>query len=98
MILIRDIFQLKFGKTKDAIALWKEGKDILKKNGHYPDRVLTDLVGNYYTFVLETTSPSISEFEGAMKKTFNEKAYSEWYQKFIPLVEGGHREIFNIIE
>ena len=98
MILVRDVFQLKFGKAKEAIALWKEGKEILKKNGHYPNRVLTDLVGKYYTFILETTSTNFSEFEESMKTTFKEKAYAEWYQKFIPLVENGYREIFNIVE
>jgi hypothetical protein len=98
MILVRDVFQLKFGKAKEALALWKEGKEILQKYGHYPDRVLTDLAGNYYTLVLETTSKNLSEFEESMKNTFKDKAYSEWYQKFIPLAESGHREIFNIVE
>ena len=98
MILVRDIFQLKFGKAKEAVALWKEGKELLKKTGHYPDRVLTDLVGNYYTLVLESTSENFSEFEDSMKKAFKDKAYGEWYQKFIPLAESGYREVFNILE
>jgi len=98
MILIRDVFQLKFGKAKEALAIWKEGKEILKKNGHYHDRVPTDLAGNYYTLVLETTSNNFSEFEESMKNTFKDNAYSEWYQKFIPLAESGHREIFNIVK
>ena len=34
MILVRDIFQLKFGKAKDAIALWQEGKTIAQEIGH----------------------------------------------------------------
>ena len=34
MILVRDIFQLKFGKAKEAIALWQEGKEIAREVGH----------------------------------------------------------------
>ena len=98
MILIRDIFQLKFGKAKDAIALLKEGMVLMKKAGHPPDRVLTDLVGKYYTLVMEMTSESLASFEASMKQAFKDDAFEKWYQKFVPLVESGHREVFNIIE
>ncbi len=33
MILVRDIFQLKFGKAKEAISLMKEGLAIAKTFG-----------------------------------------------------------------
>ena len=70
MILIRDIFQLKFGRAKDAMALLKEGTQLMKKAGHAPDRVLTDLVGNFYSLVMETTANNLSEFEATMKEAF----------------------------
>ena len=98
MILIRDIFQLKFGRAKDAMALLKEGTQLMKKAGHAPDRVLTDLVGNFYSLVMETTANNLSEFEATMKEAFKDDTFEKWYQKFIPLVESGRREIFNIIE
>jgi hypothetical protein len=98
MILIRDIFQLKFGKAKDALTLWREGAQLMKKAGHTPDRVLTDLVGNFYTLVVETTTNSLSEFEATRKEAFKDDTLEKWYQKFIPLVESGRREIFNIID
>jgi hypothetical protein len=44
MILVRDIFQLKFGRAKDALALWKEGAGLAQKYGYKIDRLLTDLV------------------------------------------------------
>lgn len=98
MILIRDIFQLKFGKAKEAKALWKEGAQLMKKAGHTPDRILTDLVGNYYTLVMEVTSDNLASFEASIKEVFKDDAFEKWYQKFIPLVESGRREIFNIVE
>jgi len=31
MIVVRDIFQLKFSRAKEALALWKEGLPLVKK-------------------------------------------------------------------
>jgi hypothetical protein len=97
MILVRDIFNLKFGKAKEAISVWNEGKKILQNVNHFPERVLTDFTGNYYTLVIESTFNSLSEFEESLQNAFKAKDYQEWYQKFIPLAEGGHREIFKIL-
>jgi hypothetical protein len=98
MILVRDIFQLKFGKAREALAIWKEGTKILRKNDINVSRVLTDLTGQYYTLIMESTYDSLSAFDNAMK---TEVASDEWkahYQKFVPLVESGRREIFTIVE
>lgn len=98
MILVRDIFQLKFGKAKEAKALAKEMGELRMKYGHAPTRFMTDLVGPYYTFVMEATHENLSVYEKAMKDTMGAKEFGEWYQKFVPLVESGRREIFTIVE
>ncbi len=98
MILVRDIFQLKFGKAKDAKALWKEGQSIAKKVGYGPARALTDLTGPYYIFVMESTFENLAAFEKSLKETMGAKEWAEWYQRFVPLVESGRREIFTIVE
>lgn len=98
MILVRDVFKLKFGKSREAITLWKEGREIMKSIEHMPDRVLTDLVSTYYTLVLETTYRDVSEMEASLQKAFKDERWQKWYQKFVPLAESGYREIFNIVE
>ena len=99
MIVVRNVFQLKFGKAREAVALWKEGAEIIRKGGGPgPDRILTDLVGDFYTLVVETKAANLAEFEASFKKMPNSPEMQAWYQKFTPLVEGGHREIFNIVE
>jgi len=50
MILVRDVFRLKFGKAKDAQALLKEGLRIAKKAGFSLDRALMDVTGPFYTW------------------------------------------------
>ena len=98
MILIRDVFQLKFGKARDALAVWKEMADHAKKAG-WPGqpRVLTDLVGPYYTLVMETTAKDLHSWETEMQ-TMLDPEWRTIYAKFTPLVEGGHREIFTVQE
>jgi len=49
MIVVRNVFRVKFGQSKEAVALWKESFTLAKKIG-FPaksSRVLTDLVGQF---------------------------------------------------
>ena len=99
MILVRNVFQLKFGKAKEAVALLKEGIAIQKRAGaEMNQRIMTDLVGTFYTLVLELTVPSMSALEANMPKVWADKDWQAYYQKFIELVESGYREIFTIVE
>jgi hypothetical protein len=98
MILVRDVFQLRFGKAREAKALWKKGAALNKKLRYGPGRGMVDLVGTYYTFVLETTYKDLADYEGALKKVLGAKDCSKWYQKFMPLVESGRREIYTILD
>ena len=98
MIIVRDIFSLKFGKAKAVKELWKEGAGIIKKYGDAPHRAMFDLVGNAYTFVLESTHENLSSYESSLKSTLGAEEWSAWYQKFIPLVDSSKREIFTIVE
>lgn len=97
MILVRNVFQLKFGKAREATALMKENEALLKKHGGAQIRYLTDLTGQFYTLVMEITYKSLTDLEQSQKETMGAKEFSDWYQKFIPLVESGHREIFSIL-
>lgn len=98
MILVRDIFQLKFGKAKDAVASIKRFDAIRSKHGITdPVRFLTDLTGPYYTLVMETTFENLGSFESMMKNETGGKEFGEWYAGFVPLVDSGRREIFTIV-
>jgi hypothetical protein len=98
MIVVRDIFQLKFGKAKEAMALWKEGVDIIKKSGFKPDRMLTDLTGQYYTLVMESSFKSLADYENMDMSHTESAEWRTWYQKFVPLVESGRREMFRTVD
>ena len=101
MIVIRNVFQLKFGKAREAVALMKEGLAIQKRvmSGlEYSSRVLTDVTGPFYTLVLELTVPNLSTFESQAPRLFGDKEWQAHYQKLAPLVESGHREVYSVVE
>jgi len=99
MILVRNVFRLKFGKSREAVAMMKDGITIQKKlaPGISP-RLLTDLSGDFYTLVLELTVPSLATLEATQTQIMSDKDWQAHYQKFVPLVESGYREIYTIVE
>ncbi|HEX2249201.1 MAG TPA: NIPSNAP family protein [Gemmatimonadales bacterium] len=100
MILVRDVFRLKFGKAREAVAVSKEGMEVWRRAGFSgPVRILTDLVGpSYYTLILESTYDNLAEYERVERTALAANEWKRWYQKFVPLAESGHREIFTIVE
>src|SRR5215211_902777 len=101
MIVVRNVFQLKFGKAKEAVALMKEGIAIQKRaitGADFSTRLLTDLTGPFYTVVLELTVANMTTFESYAPRLFGDKDWQAHYEKLAPLVESGHREIYTIVE
>ena len=101
MVVIRNVFQLKFGKAREAIALFKEGVAIQKRIGaglSFSTRLLTDVTGPFYTVVLEITTPNLAAFEENAPRLMGDKDWQANYQKIGPLVESGHRDIFTVVE
>jgi hypothetical protein len=101
MVVIRNVFRLKFGKAREAVALFKEGIAIQKRVGagmDFSTRLLTDVTGPFYTVVLELTVPNLAAFEGAAPQLMGDKDWQANYQKIGSLVESGSREIFTLVE
>jgi hypothetical protein len=99
MILVRNVFRLKYGQARPAVALFKEARDLMTRLGHStPTRVLTDLTGPAYTLVLEQTYPDLMAWEKDGQSTLGQDDWRAWYQRFTPLVDSGYREIFTIVE
>jgi len=100
MVVIRNVFQLKFGKAREALALVKEGVEIQKRvfsGTEFSNRVLTDVTGPFYTLVLELTVPNLATFETTAPRLFGNKEWQANYEKMAQLVQSGYREIFNVV-
>jgi hypothetical protein len=100
MIVVRNVFQIEFGKAKDAVALWKEGLDIAHRAGVLGDdaRLMTDVAGpEFYTLILESTFESLEAWDTQSRKLMENPAWRAWYPKVAALTRGGRREILNVV-
>ncbi len=101
MLVVRNVFKLKFGKAKEAVALVKQGVAIQNRalaGLDFSTRVLTDVTGPFYTLVLELTVPNLATFEANAPRLFGDKEWQANYQQVAALVESGYREVFTIVE
>jgi hypothetical protein len=100
MIVVRDIFRLKFGQSKEPVALWKEAVASLRTSGYgaVNVRLLTDMAGpDFYTVVLESTFNSTADWEKAHLAARDNAQWKALYAKIIPFTESGRREILSVI-
>ena len=102
MVVIRNVFRLKFGKARESVAIVKEGLEIQKRIAatvgvDFPSRLLTDVTGPFYTLVLELSVPSMAVFEQHAGQFMGNAEWQANYQKMQPLVDSGYREIFTVV-
>lgn len=101
MIVVRNVFRIKFGQAREAIAAWKEGLAIGEKAGLIRSnaRLLTDLAGvDFYTLVVEITHDSLADMERSARTMMENPEWRKWYPRFTTLAEGGHREVLSVVE
>ena len=98
MIIEQNIFYLKFGKAKEAIALWKQIMEVLKKDGRVsiPVRILTDLTGSAYTLIIEMNLRSYMDINPLTHVWKTNPQVHDLYQQFVPLCESAQRELYKI--
>lgn len=98
MIEVRTDYQVRFGKTDQAVDLFKRLPDLLPasltKDTHY--HLLTDISGPMYTLVEEMIVPSLADWESIRPKLFNHPDYASWFRDFQLFVEEGVHQFFNI--
>lgn len=99
MIVVRNVFRLRVGAAKEAQALWKEYRATFERLSSGSYRTLVDVTGDFYTFVLEGTYPSLAKYEESMEASVGtDPEWKSWYARFAPLIESGHREILRVVE
>ena len=94
MIVVRGVFQAKYGRGGDLVALFKEARESWPPG--YADRILTDVSGPFFTVVVETEAESLADWERRMAETFAAPGFGDWFGRMTPLVESGQREFYNI--
>jgi hypothetical protein len=96
MILVRDVFQAKYGKSGELAALFKEAGQKWPDAMQYGRRVLTDASGPFFTVVTETEVASLAAWEQLIADVFSNPEFGEWFGRMQALVESGRREFYTI--
>ena len=96
MYIIRDIFRTKPGKAKDLVGRFKKTIPIMQKEGFQNPRVMTDIVANYWTVILEAEVDNLGTFEQHSRNFTSRPEVAEIMKGYMDLVDGGHREIFKV--
>ncbi len=97
MFIERNVFRLKFGMAKPALALWRP----FLEQAHQADssihaRLLTDLTGRGYCIILELAYDEYADLEPRKCKLTHLEGWSKFYELFIPLCETSHRTLFRL--
>ena len=94
MVIVRDTFQAKYGKSGDLVALFKEARDSWP--GPYSSRILTDASGQFFTVSVETEVASLAEWEELIASIFSAPDFGAWFEQMTALVDSGKREYLNV--
>jgi hypothetical protein len=95
MYVERNVFNLKFGASKDAIPMWKEYlQRVHQRDPNVHVRLLTDVSGPAYSLILEIEYESFNAMEPSECRLTNQPDWKEFYQKFIPLCEKAERTYY----
>jgi len=96
MILVRDVFQARYGKADELVALFNELRENLAAD--YAYRILTDVTGTFFTVVAETELESLAAWEELTSDLFAMPEFADWFARMTPLVESGRREFYQVVK
>ena len=98
MVLLRTVFQAKFGKADDLVAAFKSTTDMFtdEQMDALQPRILTDISGTFDTVILETTHESLAAVEEFRKYIFAQQAASTEPNPMEGLIASGRNEYYTI--
>jgi hypothetical protein len=101
MLLVRDLFQTKYGRGDELVALFREmmvQAPVTGATGRVRSfRILTDASGPFFTVVTEMEVEGFAAWPQVMAEEFAHPSFAEWFARMVPLVESGRREFFNVV-
>ena len=101
MLVVRDVFQARYGRGDELVALFKEIEGVWAKRESRVKtrsmRLMTDASGPFFTVVTEIEVDSFAAWEQLMAEEFSLPEFPGWFARMTPLVESGRREFYNLV-
>jgi hypothetical protein len=98
MIIVRDVFQAKYGRGDELVALFKELEEPLQTAGMGEITIMTDLSGRFFTVVTEEQVESLEAYEKSRDQLFADPKFEGWFARMTEVVEAGSREFYNLVD
>ena len=96
MMLVRQVFQAKYGHGDELVALFRE----FHANAPVPNRdrarILTDASGQFFTVVTEYEVENFADWEQTFRRLMSGPEMGGWFARMMDVTEGGRREFYNI--
>lgn len=98
MMLVRQVFQAKYGQGDTLVNLFKE----FHRNADIPNResarILTDASGPFFTVITEYQVESLGAWEEGFQRLMAAPQIGEWFGRMMEVTESGSRHFYNIVE
>src|ERR671932_1634488 len=98
MILVRTVFQVKWGKMDEVLAGMAEMRSLGERLGLRRGRVLTDLAGPMFTLVQEQEVESLDQWQRQREEMFRNPEWQAMAARMPDVFEAGRTEFYTIHE
>ncbi len=98
MIVVRDVFQAKYGRGDELVALFQELIPAAQAAGMGQMEIMTDQSGRFFTIVTEERVESLAAYEQSREKLFAAAEFEGWFARMTGIVESGSREFYSLVE
>ena len=96
MVLVRLVFQAKFGKAGELANQFKTNTRQIGERYGGRSRVLTDLSGQFDTVVMEIEAENLAQWERNRSQVFASPEFRESFARTAELIESGRTEFYTI--
>jgi|SRR5262245_9882111 hypothetical protein len=98
MLVVRNVFHCKPGKAGELAERFRRVIPLMQREGAGPARVMVDVVSTYWTVVFEMEVADLAAYERALNDRAATPELRDAMGTYMELVEGGHREVFRLVE
>lgn len=96
MLIVRDVFQAKYGRGDELVALFREMKEMNAESAGM--RVMTDASGAFFRVVTEMEVESFAQWTTFGEAEMANADFGPWFRRMMEVTESGFREFFTIVE
>ncbi len=95
MILVRQVFQVKYGCMDKLLAYFNSIPEDVRSATNI-SRILTDISGKNFTLVLETKAESLDSYWEGLQAMFKNQEVSEQRDPMAEYIDSGYKEFYTI--